>query len=454
MADHAEGPAVTAALAEFALTSRGENVPEAVRAEAVRTLLNWVGGCVGGADNPAIGSILAGLGPFMGAPRATVLGRAEKVDALHAALLNGASCNVLDFDDAHLRTVIHPAGPVAPAILALAEHRPPVTGADFLHALIIGIEVECKIGNGISPEHYAHGWHITGTCGVIGAAAAAGRLLGLDRIRMRWALSTAATHAAGFRAMFGGMGRILHSGRAAQNGLAAALMSEAGLESSERAIEASDGFANVISPRRDWAAMTDGLGTVWETAANTYKPYATGIVTQAAIDGCIRLREAHGLKAGDIAAVELAVNPIALMLTDNPRPKSANAARLSLQHVTAAGLVHGKVGAAEMTKEAVANPETAALRARVSALADDALARDQARVRIVRTAGEACACVVEHAYGSEQNPMSDADLDAKVRDLCLPVLGAEAAEALIATCRGIAGLASAASVAEAARPAR
>lgn len=452
MADHAEGPPVTAVLAEFAVESRWRDVPEAVRDQAARTLLNWVGACVGGADDPAIGSILTGLGPFMGAARATVLGRAEKIDALHAALLNGASGNVLDFDDTHLRTVIHPAGPVAPAILALAEHRGPVSGAEFLHALIIGIEVECKIGNGISPEHYRNGWHITGTCGVIGAAAAAGRLLGLDQKRMRWALSTAATQAAGLRVMFGAMGRIIHAGRAAQNGLAAALMSEAGLEGPEHGIEASDGFANVISPRRDWAAMTDGLGAIWETAANTYKPYATGIVTQAAIDGCIRLRNEHGLKPDDIAAVELAVNPIALMLTDTPNPATANAARLSIQHVTATAIVHGKVGAPEMTDEAVARADTVALRARVSAGPDEAMARDQARVRITLTDGRIHDRFVEHAYGSLANPMSDADLDAKVRDLCVPVLGQDASEALIATCRGVLDLQSVEAIAAAARP--
>ena len=269
---------------------------------------------------------------------------------------------------------------------------------------------------------------------------------------MRWALSTAATQAAGFRVMFGGMGRIIHSGRAAQNGFAAAMMSKAGLESSERAIEAPDGFANVISPRQDWAAITEGLGTVWETAANTYKPYATGIVTQAAIDGCIRLRGAHGLKAADIATMELAVNPIALMLTDVPHPQSANAARLSLQHVTAAAILHGKVGAPEMTDEAVADRDTVALRARVVVAPDEALARDQARVRIALSSGQIHDCFVEHAYGSEQNPMSDADLDAKIRDLCTPVLGAGTAESLISACRGIGGRYSVATIADIARP--
>lgn len=449
----ADGPPVTAALAEFARACRFEDVPAAARREAARTLLNWVGGCVGGAGHPAVEAVFSGLRPFMGPASATVLGRAERVDALHAALLNGASCNVLDFDDAHLRTVIHPAGPVAPAVLALAEHRPPVSGAELLTALVVGVEVACKIGNGISPGHYRHGWHITGTCGVIGAAAACGRLLGLDGKRMRWALSTAATQAAGFRAMFGAMSRIVHSGRAAQNGLAAALMSEAGLESSERAIEAADGFANVISPTRDWTAMTDGLGTVWEIEANTYKPFAAGIVAQAAVDGCLRLRAAHGIAPDEVAAVEVAASPIAVTLADDPAPASANEARLSLQHAAAAALVHGRLGAAEMDDAAVARPETRALRGRVAVAADVALARDQARVRVRLSGGAAHECFVVHALGSMENPMSDAALDDKVRGLCAPALGAEAAEELIAVCRSAAGLPDAAAIAAAARPA-
>ncbi len=451
-ADPNARPPVTAALADFARKSRFEDVPPPVRREAARTLLNWAACCVGGAGRPAVAALASGLGPFMGPPQATVLGRPGKVDALHAALLNGASAAVLDFDDAHLRTVIHPAGPIAPAVLALAEYRPPVSGAAFLHALIVGIEVACKLGNGVSPAHYRHGWHITGTCGVIGAAAAAGRLLGLDRTRMRWALGTAATQAAGLRAMFGAMSRILHSGRAAQNGLAAALLSAVGLQSASAAIEAEGGFADVLSPERDWQAMTDGLGTVWETAANSYKPFAAGIVSQAAIDGCLRLRETRGIAAAEIAEIALTVNPIALMLVDDPAPGDGDRARLSLQHAAAAAIVHGRVGAAEMEDGAVGLPETVALRARVSLSGDETLARDQARVRIVLASGTAHDCFVAHALGSRDNPMSDRDLDEKLRGLCRPVLGVAGSEALIAACRGIEALPSAAALADAARP--
>ena len=442
-------PPVTATLAEFVVGARFEDLPQAVRREAARTLVNWVGGCVGGASHEALGTIWRAVGPFAGAAQATVLGSARRTDPLTACLLNGASGAVLDFDDTHLRTVIHPASPIAPAVLALAQHMP-VTGAAFLHALVVGIEIACKIGNGISPDHYRHGWHITGTCGVIGAAAACSKLLGLDAQKTRWALSAAATQAAGLREMFGGMARILHAGRAAQNGLASALFAREGLVSSDAGIEAETGFAKVLSRRHDWAQMTDALGERWETLENTYKPFATGIVAHPAIDGCIRLRRAHGIAAEEIARIEVAVNPIALMLTDNPAPTTALEARLSIQHVCATGIVHGAAGIAELDDEAIERPDTVALRGRVEASPGEGLERDQARVRIESRDGRVFETFVEHAYGSLENPMTDADLDAKVRTLSEPVLGADRTERLITLCRGAAELRSAAAIAEAA----
>lgn len=131
-------------------------------------------GCaVGGASHETVDRALAAVTPFSGAATATVLGRGERLDALHGALVNGIASHVLDYDDTHLKTIIHPAGPVASALLAVAELRP-VSGAELLHALIIGVEVECRIGNAVCPEHYDRGWHITGTAGVFGAAAAVG----------------------------------------------------------------------------------------------------------------------------------------------------------------------------------------------------------------------------------------------------------------------------------------
>ena len=141
------------------------------------------------------------------------------------------------------------------------------SGADVLNALIVGVEVECRIGNSVYPDHYDRGWHITGTTGVFGAAAAVGRLLKLDAQRMTWALGLAATQSSSLREMFGTMTKSFHPGRAAQNGATAAFLAEAGYDSSERAIEAPRGFANVLSTKQDYGEILDGLGSSWEAGA-------------------------------------------------------------------------------------------------------------------------------------------------------------------------------------------
>jgi 2-methylcitrate dehydratase PrpD len=180
-------PDVTRQLARYVVGARPEDIPAPVVREARRTVVNWVGCALGGARHETLDNAIAALAPFAGPAQATVIGRRERMDALTVSLLNGMSSHVLDFDDTHLKTVIHPAGPVAPAILALAE-RQPISGRDFLHALILGAEVECRIGNAVYPAHYDRGWHITGTAGVFGAAAACGKLLGLSELRWsgRW----------------------------------------------------------------------------------------------------------------------------------------------------------------------------------------------------------------------------------------------------------------------------
>src|ERR1700675_837293 len=299
----------TLALARFVERSSAASLPADVVHEAKRAILNWVGCAVGASQHATVSRALAALRPFMGPPQATLLGRGERIDILHAAMLNGISSHTFDFDDTHLKTVIHPAGPVASAILALAEYRT-VSGADFLHAFALGVEVECRIGNAVYASHYDVGWHITGTTGVFGAAAAAGKLLGLREQQLVWALGIAATQASGLREMFGSMCKPLHVGLAAKNGLTAALLAHENFTSSLAGIEGKRGFANVLATERDYSEITDGLGKTWELLENTYKPFACGIVIHPTIDACIQLRREHSLTADAISQVDLRVHPV------------------------------------------------------------------------------------------------------------------------------------------------
>src|SRR5262245_34865137 len=163
------GTGVTRRLAHWIVTSRPDETTPALRKEAVRTLLNWVGCAVGGSHSEAVNMTLSALSPFSGPGQASVFGRKERLDVMNAALANGMSSHVFDFDDTHLRTIIHPAGPVAAALVALAEYKQ-ISGREFLYALTVGVETECRIGNAVYPNHYDAGWHITGTTGVFGAA--------------------------------------------------------------------------------------------------------------------------------------------------------------------------------------------------------------------------------------------------------------------------------------------
>ncbi len=441
---------VTRALARYVVTARYADVPPAVRKEAHRTLLNWMGCAVGGSRHETLDAAIGALAPFSGPAQASVLGRRERMDVLHAALMNGISSHVFDFDDTHLKTVIHPAGPVVSGLLALAEHRP-MAGADFMHALILGVEAECRIGNAVYPAHYDRGWHITGTAGVFGAAAACGRALGLTEQQMVWALGIAAAQPVGLREMFGSMTKSFHPGRAAQNGLTAALLASRNFTSTEVALEGKSGWANVLSTTRDYGEITGGFGQHYEIALNTYKPFACGIVIHPTIDACIQLRTQHTLTAAQIERIDLRVHPLVLELTGKKTPQTGLETKFSVYFAAALAIVRGSAGMRDFSDANAKDPVLVALRDRVTATVDPAIEEHQVRARITLKDGRVHERFVEHVVGSLERPMSDADLEAKALDLMKDVLPDTQARALLDLCWKAESLPSAAALATAAR---
>ena len=406
----------TLTLARFVAESRWGDIPPVMRHEAKRALLNWMGCALGGCRDDTVERALAALDAFCGPRTASLIGRREKMDAPHAALINGIASNILDYDDTHLRTVMHPTVPVAAALCALAEHRP-VTGAQFIQAFVLGIEVACRVGNAVSPWHYAHGWHISSTCGVFGAAAGAAKLLGLDTQQVAWALGLAATQASGVREMMGGMGKSYNLGHAARGGLLAALLAERNFTSSERVLEAPRGFAHVLGHEPNLDELTRGLGDTWELAANAYKPYPCGIVLHAAIDACLQLRAEARFAADEIAGVAVRMNPLALEITGRAEPASGLEGKLSVAHAVAATLVHGAAGVAQFTDACVREPAVVALRGKVSTQADATCDTAAAHVEMLLKDGRRLSRHLPHATGSLEKPMTDADLEKKFHEL-------------------------------------
>ena len=430
-------PPVTRILADFVATHPSQGWTDEVDREAHRTLLNWAGCAIGASRHATVEAALAAVQELAPHAQATILGRPERVDMASAALLNGISSHTFDFDDTHLKTIIHPAGPVASAALALAEHVG-ANGRQFVDAVVLGIDVSCRVGNMIYPDHYDRGWHITGSTGMLGAAAACARLLGLDAHRTAMALGIAASQPIGVREQFGSMTKPFHPGGAARAGLMSALMAKHGYTASLRALEAPRGLAQTFSTKCDWSEITDELGSRFEISFNTYKPFACGIVIHPSIDGCVQLRARHGLRAGDIERVDLKVHPLVLELTGKTAPESGLEGKFSVFHACAAGLIHGRAGDAEFSDDVVRDADVIALRARIRAVADDAIGEASADVRIACTDGRALHVFVDHAIGSLERPMSDADLERKFHGLVDPVLGEARAARLIAQCTALA----------------
>jgi 2-methylcitrate dehydratase PrpD len=409
--DEAQGAGTT--LADFVAGTVWTDVA-AQNHEAKRSILNFFATALGSAYDPAVTAALRTLSPFSGAATSVIIGRPERLDAMGAAFVNAISANLLDFDDTHLNTIIHPAAPVAAPVLALAQARG-FSGQAVLTAFILGVEVECRVGNAVSPGHYARGWHITSTCGVFGAAAACAKLLELPADQISNAIGIAASQSAGIVENLPSAAKNVSVGNAARNGLFAALLAAEGYAASPRAIEGPLGWARAMGDEPDIARLTGGLGKSWEIAKNTYKPYPAGIVFHAVIDACFNLRAKLNRRIDDIA--DITVQGSALLLARGDRPvRNERDARVSIHHCAACALLLGLAGVPEFADATVFRPDIVSLRQKVKAALDASLPDGAARVIVRLISGETFEEIVMEAKGSLADPLSDRDIEAKLRD--------------------------------------
>ncbi|KAJ9139359.1 MmgE/PrpD family protein [Pleurostoma richardsiae] len=424
----------TRTLASWALALQYSNLTADVVDSAVKSVYNWAGCAIGGFAQDAPSIALGTTAPFFGGPRtSTVFGSniSFQTDAQIAALVNGIASHIDDYDDTHLETIIHPAGPVASALFAVSEWKAPISGHEFLTSFIAGVEAECKLGLSVYPEHYDVGWHITSTTGSVGAAVAVGKLLGLDLETLQQAIGIAATQVVGMQEFFGSDTKSFHVGRAAQGGMLAALLAQAGYTSSLQGLEAKFGWANVVSTRQNLTEEFATLGLSFEVAKNTFKPFPCGIVIHPTIDGCIQLHDQavdKGLDVASIASVAARVNPEVLVLTGKMDPQTGLEGKFSVYHAAAVALLFGEATPTQFTDGAVLNSTVAGLRKKVNATTDAAVREDEAYVTAVFTDGTSLEVHVEHALGSIDNPLSVDQLKTKFVDQVAKVLGAERAE--------------------------
>jgi 2-methylcitrate dehydratase PrpD len=417
---------VTTRLCAAMLDAARSGLPREAGSAARRTLLNVLGTAISAAGSDAVAALLgvAGLGPGTG----VVLANGND-HPYWTALVTGTAAHLDDFDDTHLATVIHPGASALATVLAIGREA---DGAAFLGAFAAGCEAQLRIGNAISPAHYDRGWHITGTCGVFGAAIASSALFGLDAEAAARAVSLAAIMTVGHREAFGSMTKPLHAGKAAANGMLAAWLARRGLS----------GPADPLGPGGVLEVLAGGPGHVdraaldrgtrdqgWELELNTFKTYPCGVVAHPAMDAAV---DAFGLagESSAITSVSVTCNPLVLELMGLAHPRDGLQARFSARHGIACGLRYGRAGLAEFTDEAAVDPEVTRLRDLIELVPDASCARDAAVLRVSVAGREPVEVRVEHTRGSANRPLTDSELLAKVEALVSPVLGAGAAAAI------------------------
>ncbi|KAI8631297.1 2-methylcitrate dehydratase PrpD [Xylariaceae sp. FL1651] len=475
----------TLELASWVTNLTYSNLTPSVVEAAVKSTYNWAGCAIGGyaQDAPHIAQATT-QAFFGGPPTSSILGSNGSIseayaDAQLAALLNGIASHIDDYDDTHLETIIHPAGPVASALLAVAEWQGPVTGRDFLTAFVAGVEAECKLGLSVTPEHYDVGWHITSTTGSIGAAVAVGKLLDLDVTQMQNAVNhfallfgidghhapghserrtlydpgpnihdsqigIAATQVVGMQEFFGSMTKSFHVGRAAQGGMLGALLAKNNYTSSLHGLEAQYGWLHVVSTRENATAYFDQLGKIWEIEKNTFKPFPCGIVLHPTIDAAIQLHNEaiqEGKNISSVKKINLQVNSEVLVLTGKTDPTTGLEGKFSVYHAAAVAFLYGKATPTQFTDDVVKNATIIEYRKKVNVTTDDAqFSTDQATVTIEFGDGSTLQKHIEHALGSLENPLTDAQLKTKFMDQVSKQLGEQRAERAYAAFTNIGNL--------------
>jgi 2-methylcitrate dehydratase PrpD len=317
-------------------------------------------------------------------------------------------------------------------LLALAP-RQPLTGKEMLHALILGIEVQCRVGNilCVPPATCAVGLSTQGLLGGIGAAVAAAKIMGLDESGITAAIGLAANQSSGLREAQSSMGSHFTPGNAARCGLLAAMLAARGFNCTESMIEGAKGFAASFASQPNLDAAIDQLGQVYEISTLAYKPYPSGVVIHSIIDACLEIVKGGALEAGKIERIELTVNPLAVKLTDIVDPRDRGQALVSLQHWAAVTLLQGAAGIEQVTDACVRDAVVSQVRRAVVYTATDSVPMEAADVCVVLKDGNRLQASVKHCRGSTSRPLTDEDITAKTRGLLRTVYADEKANHIL-----------------------
>ena len=429
--DTPDASGLTRRIAEHGIGIRFEALPADVVSIAKCCLIDWLGVTLAGAREETSRILQAEAREEGAKEQASVIGGGFRTSVIQAALLNGTASHALDYDDVNLLMVGHPTVPVVPAILALSE-RDGGTGKDFIAAFIAGVETEVRISMLMGESHYVKGWHTTATVGTFGAAAASAHKLGLDADACATAFGIAATQAAGLKSNFGTMCKPLHAGKAAANGLYAALLAKRGFTSNAEILECVQGFGDTQSASFEPEKALEGMGKTFMARSILFKYHAACYGTHASIEAATAMREKHNLTPERIGKIEVRVPASYLKMCNIQNPETDLEAKFSLRFTTAMALAGESTARTEnYSPEKCKDPTVVYLRDRITVVPEPKWEHANSEVIVSTKDG-----LVLRQMGDASIPEQDQErqwfrLSSKFRDLAEPAIGKDRAETVV-----------------------
>lgn len=378
--DNAPGP--TRLIADWISAPTSDPPTERALTCARHAFLDWTGVTLAAASDDLANMLVKDTIRHEETGSAGIVGRSEGLTPGYAALVNGAISHALDYDDVNKRMRGHPSVTILPAILAASTGRN-FTYGDILDAFITGTEVACIVGEMLGAAHYDRGFHTTATTGTIAAAAAVSRLWKLGSSETETALGLSATQAAGLRTMFGSMGKPIHAGKAAMNGLLAARWASSGISGQKAALEAPEGFGPVLSDGFARYIIRQDKGQPFGIEKNVYKYHAACYYTHSAIEAMRVLLQNTGVKAEAVEHVRVGIQPSLLSVCDIRAPATGLEVKFSIRHLLAmilADISTSDIG--QYTDELAIREELVRLRSNIDVDAVDLTSRTSARVEL------------------------------------------------------------------------
>src|SRR5467141_3892264 len=428
--DFPKSPGLTDYVGRFVATTKYEDIPPEVIELGKKSILDGLGLALAG-SMARTGTIcrdyLEHLGVCDG--KASIIGSSKKTSPRFAAFVNGVSIHADDFDDTQLSgakdrvygLLVHPTVPVLPATLALAE-RGGVSGKELMLAYHLGVEVECKIAEAISPRHYEDGFHSTGTCGPFGSGAACAKLLQFDVSKIRNTFGLAASQSGGLRENFGTMTKPFQAGHAAESGLLSAELISLGWTAADQILEAERGFFHAFGGSFDPGAIMDRLGKPWTFASPgiSLKPYPSGSLSHPAMTELVRLIEVNKLQGAQVEKLDVGANHQMTTTLLHHRPKTGLEAKFSMEFCMAILLLRGKAGLSEFSDQVVQQADVQEMVGRINFYVDpeaESAGYDKmtSLLKIHLKDGRVITGRADFGKGSPANPMTFEEAAAKFR---------------------------------------